>query len=487
MSKTSATYKSLITISTDDKKSKSKVINNIDIISKNFKMNLNNNLFNLKEVTKINTKEKVEQEHYKKIDSIINQIENLLNNYINDMQEFYNIQYENILRYYEQKIRILYEEKFNLELKKRILEESNYNLLKKEKEYDLIRARTGIIIKNGKIIDNNRKENEILILKKENSILKDTIEKQKLDFLEKGKTIQQNNSQLNKKLCSKLNSKNNKNKRVVPHHSHPKSYPNFQQDFIAKINSTKSKNKSIIYPKSINNNSLNTENSIIHNKSQRKSKTIKNYVNIKIRKLSAKNIAKNQNNIIKKKINKKNKSFNIKDSNPDDKNRNFSECFNSRKVNLLLVKTVNNNENNSKKGIKYFKFLSPINGHIKNINSLIPKAKHPLNEIKYSNSFTLKKNVDNMNFQYNKLDSERIQNKNIKKILISKIYHNKKNANLIINKSKKDSNSKSKINCGTKINKSNNNSKGKKNNINIINYTSINNYINKQKIIRKNK
>ena len=97
------------------------------------------------------------------------------------MKEFYNNQYENILKYYEQKIRVIYKEKFNLELKKRILEESNYNLLRKEKKFDLIRDRTGIIIKNGKIIDNNRKENEIIILKR-NSILKDTIEKQKLNF-----------------------------------------------------------------------------------------------------------------------------------------------------------------------------------------------------------------------------------------------------------------------------------------------------------------
>ena len=78
------------------------------------------------------------------------------------MKEFYNNQYENILKYYEQKIRVIYKEKFNLELKKRILEESNYNLLRKEKKFDLIRARTGIIIKNGKIIDNNRKKMKLL-------------------------------------------------------------------------------------------------------------------------------------------------------------------------------------------------------------------------------------------------------------------------------------------------------------------------------------
>lgn len=59
------------------------------------------------------------------------------------------------------------------------MDESNRNLLKKEKEYELIKQKTGIIVINNKIINNDRKENEIFILRKENSILKDIIEKQK--------------------------------------------------------------------------------------------------------------------------------------------------------------------------------------------------------------------------------------------------------------------------------------------------------------------
>jgi hypothetical protein len=72
---------------------------------------------------------------------------------------------------------------FNLELNKKILEESNKNLLRKEKEYELIKQKTGVIVLNGKIINNSRKENEINILRKENSILKDIIEKQKQENL----------------------------------------------------------------------------------------------------------------------------------------------------------------------------------------------------------------------------------------------------------------------------------------------------------------
>ena len=119
---------------------------------------------------------------------------------MNGIQDYYNKKYENILRYYEKKIRVLYQNRFALELKNRILEESNYNLLRKEKEYNLIRAKTGIIVQNGKIINNNKKDNEIFILKKENSILKDIIEKHRLDYLSKELLTQRKNEDLNNKL-----------------------------------------------------------------------------------------------------------------------------------------------------------------------------------------------------------------------------------------------------------------------------------------------
>ena len=69
-----------------------------------------------------------------------------------------------------------------MELNRKILEESNKNLLRKEKEYELIKEKTGIVVINNKIINNDRKENEIFILRKENSLLKDTLEKQKIEI-----------------------------------------------------------------------------------------------------------------------------------------------------------------------------------------------------------------------------------------------------------------------------------------------------------------
>ena len=144
------------------------------------------------------------------IDYITKKIEVLINKYINDIKNSYNSKYENILKLYEQKIRYLYENKFNLELNRRILEESNKNLLRKEKEYELIKEKTGIAVINNKVINNDRKENEIFILRKENSLLKDIIEKQK-------KEIQKLKDNMKNSKSSSRTKKNSKEKSYMNH------------------------------------------------------------------------------------------------------------------------------------------------------------------------------------------------------------------------------------------------------------------------------
>ena len=85
--------------------------------------------------------------------------------------------YDSILRKNEQKIRILYSDIFNLKIKNNFLENNNEILLKKEKEYRLVKEKTGVIVENGKIVYNDRKDNEIFILRTENSTLKNVISK----------------------------------------------------------------------------------------------------------------------------------------------------------------------------------------------------------------------------------------------------------------------------------------------------------------------
>ena len=66
-----------------------------------------------------------------------------------------------------------------MKIKNTFLENNIDILIKKEKEYRLIKEKTGILVENGKIIHNDRKENEIFILRAENSNLKNVIKKKR--------------------------------------------------------------------------------------------------------------------------------------------------------------------------------------------------------------------------------------------------------------------------------------------------------------------
>lgn len=99
--------------------------------------------------------------------------------------------YESILRKSEQKIRALYSDLFNLKIKNIYLENSVEILQKKEIEYKLIKEKTGVIVENGDIIYNSRKDNEIFILRQENSNLKNVVSKNEIE-LEEFKTKYQN-------------------------------------------------------------------------------------------------------------------------------------------------------------------------------------------------------------------------------------------------------------------------------------------------------
>ena len=108
------------------------------------------------------------------------QIKNKLNN-LNDIAKIFKkiftefTQIENSKRKDEEKIRNLYKKYFNFKLDKEALEYKIKYLTQKEKEYELLKEKTGAIFCNGKIICNERKDNEIIILRTENSLLKNEI------------------------------------------------------------------------------------------------------------------------------------------------------------------------------------------------------------------------------------------------------------------------------------------------------------------------
>ena len=483
----------------DEKYSKSNKKNrlkNFNDITNNYLEKWKLYILNIREIIKTNKKEELNL-YNERIENIIKKIEKLFINYIKEIKNSYDSQYENILRAYEQKIRNLYENRFNLELNKKILEESNKNLLRKEKDFEILKEKSGIIVQNGKIINNSRKENEIFILRKENSILKDIIEKQNQENLRRIKRDSKEKQKLNQRLIMKLNNlslKNKKNRKnlyvsISPRHqaykktcrSHPRSNHRFKSDFISNLNNKLNASyKSLL----ISPSSKSCQNNLIKNifHSSRKNRKISRFNNIniqvqnnnnKIRKLSPNNILKkklipkiteknfkslNKSKIyeqyLKRNFRKRYKSSNpsalgvsitntqrenSKDYNSYSKINNNSECLNDKKIsilNLSILKTLSSKANKKKKCIKHIKFLSPTYG---NMINLIPKMKNLLNlrmhKNKFSNSFTMKNNSKNTKLiNIKENQNNKIKNNfNIKRIVFSKKDNSKVKNQNIVN------------------------------------------------------
>ena len=99
---------------------------------------------------------------------------------INDKENVNYKNYESILKGDENTIRRLYGDLLHEKLLKEILEEKIVLLLQTQAEYELVKDKTGVIVCDGKVICNERKDNEIIILRTENSTLKNVIaEKEK--------------------------------------------------------------------------------------------------------------------------------------------------------------------------------------------------------------------------------------------------------------------------------------------------------------------
>ena len=110
-------------------------------------------------------------------------------------------QYQKNIIYYEAKIRNLQGTLFSELLNKEIFQNNITSLLQKEKDYELIKEKTGIIVNNGKIINTNRKDNEIIILRTENSTLKGVIEQYEIKMAQK-------EEEYNKKIINFIKEKN---------------------------------------------------------------------------------------------------------------------------------------------------------------------------------------------------------------------------------------------------------------------------------------
>ena len=111
----------------------------------------------------------------KEIIQILKEINNLFEKIINEKENFNLKHYESLLKRDENTIRILYGDLLHEKLLKEILEEKIVLLLQTQNEYELVKEKTGVIVCDGKVICNERKDNEIIILRTENSTLKNVI------------------------------------------------------------------------------------------------------------------------------------------------------------------------------------------------------------------------------------------------------------------------------------------------------------------------
>ena len=143
-----------------------------------------------------------------KINSIFSEMISIVNLLSREKDNFF-YQYESSLQKSENKIRALYSDIFNLNVKKSYLENNMEILLRKEQEYRLVKEKTGVVIENGTIVYNDRKENEIFILRTENSTLKNVITKKEKE-LDELKEKYENEKENNEKLMFKINKKFNK-------------------------------------------------------------------------------------------------------------------------------------------------------------------------------------------------------------------------------------------------------------------------------------
>ena len=106
--------------------------------------------------------------------SKLNSVFQLLVNSFNDIAVK---TYEPIIKQLENRNRSLIRSCLQFNLQKEAYENKFMLLIRKEKEYNLLKESTGAFVENGKVICANHKENEIIILRAENSNLKTQINK----------------------------------------------------------------------------------------------------------------------------------------------------------------------------------------------------------------------------------------------------------------------------------------------------------------------
>ena len=387
---------------------------NLIQVHNNYIESINNNLNLLQEHFEINLKKITDKSIHNKINSYFKEILVLLD-LLKEEKNYFLSQYELNLRKDEQKIRMLYSDIFNLKIKNSYLENNLENFNKKENEYKLIKEKTGLLIENGNIIYTDRKDNEIFILRQENSNLKAVVKNNEIELKTLKKQCEDEKLILEQKI-----KKLNHDLSILKHKLKTKI------------------SKSISTNKSKSNINLMTNNEMNHN-------DYKNYFNFDIS-----NTFKNNNEInrkIKSVINKKNTKIK---KNIDNKNISLNHC---PSTDILDFKNKIKNKLNvlNRHYISKIPFLNFQNNNTTDINNKKSVYLTPRNQII---------NIKGASFRAFKQKSEskkKIQSKHIKNSITLKNLSNSQNkSNIISNEKRKNKTPK---NNNQKLQKINNNIK----------------------------
>ena len=383
----------------------------------------------------------------KEIEQYLNEINLLFDKVLIDKKANNFDYYESILRRDENTIRKLYSDLLHERLLKEVLEEKIIILLQFQKEYELVKRKTGVIVCEGKVICNQRKDNEIVILRKENSTLKQVISdkekeisflKEKIDILNREiLKLKKNKTNINININDINNPTVKNNKFTIINRTKEKASlfntiysPNYftQKEFINNFSST---TQNFYKGYQLNTNRMNNFNNGKKSVDKSRDKSNKNT-----------NINSHDNTLIsqEKKISVNKSKYSKKNSrNKKVTNWNYSSCENilngnNVKYNLKFSNINNYNsttKNSREKNLSKKKLYSPLHEfnsvryiishsieHGKEQTLNVPRSTRDFNFV----SQNLSKKNSNSKFyskfqKFNGLITEKKSEKNLKKMI----------------------------------------------------------------------
>jgi hypothetical protein len=257
------------------------------------------------------------------------------------------VQNETYLQKVESDLRYYYQKFFVYKIQNDALEEKVKLYQIMQQKFEELKEKVKFV--GGKFLDNERKENEILILRQENMILKKEIEKLeknnkindslKKNYLKKISNLQNENDKLNKKLESK-------------YHSNHHLINNYNTSNASNINININNNNDNILTKLISNHDVESMNNIISNNYTHKNnyKYLKNLINLFPKNTFSNNKRPSNYNRIKNLyMNSNNLKNNINSSTISTINSNnlHTSNFNRIKSNLSHRKSKNTKSKNN--------------------------------------------------------------------------------------------------------------------------------------------